>query len=151
MYIYSLEDPSVPVFMSQIQHVMGCDPVVVANDIAYVTIRGGNMCGQNENQLEVLGVSDKANPQLLKIYEMQSPYGLCFWNDKLFVCEGNAGLKVYDATNTPELVLINHFEDLEAFDVIPLKNVLILIGGNVLRQYNYENNKINLISTLNLN
>lgn len=151
MYIYSLEDPSVPAFMSQIQHVMGCDPVVVTNDIAYVTIRGGNMCGQNENQLEVIDVSDKANPQLLKIYEMQSPYGLGVWSDKLFVCEGSAGLKVYDATNSPELVLTDYFEDIEAYDVIPLKNVLLLIGGNVLRQYNYENNKINLISTLDLN
>ncbi len=151
LYIYSLEDPSVPEFMSQIQHVVGCDPVVVANDIAYVTIRGGNLCGQNENQLEVIDVSDKANPQLLEIYEMESPYGLGVWNNTLFVCEGNAGLKVFDATNTPELVLTDHFENIEAYDVIPLKNVLMLIGGNVLRQYNYEDNKINLISTLDLN
>lgn len=151
MYIYSLENPSAPVFMSHIQHVMGCDPVVVSNDIAYVTIRGGNVCGQNENQLEVIDVSDKANPQLLQIFDMESPYGLGLWNNNLFVCEGSAGLKVFDATNTPDLVLTHHFEELEAYDVIPLKNVLILIGGNVLRQYDYEEGKINLISILDLN
>lgn len=151
MFIYSLEDPAAPAYMSEISHVVGCDPVVVANDIAYVTIRGGNMCGQNLNQLEVIDVSDKTNPQLLQIYEMDGPYGLGVRENKLFVCDGTSGLKVYDATNTPELILEDHFPDVNAYDVIPMENVLVLIGENILRQYSYENNEINLISSFKLN
>ena len=150
MYIYSIEDPSSPVFMSRIQHVMGCDPVVVDKDIAYVTIRGGNECGQNENQLEIIDVNDKANPQLLKIYQMDGPYGLGINRDKLFVCDGTSGLKIYDATNTPELVLTNHFKDVNAYDVIPGESVLIMIGENKLRQYSYKSDEITLISTFEL-
>ncbi len=150
MYIYSLEDPSSPAFMSRIQHVMGCDPVVVENDIAYVTIRGGNECGQNENQLEIIDVSDKANPQLLKIYAMDGPYGLGIKRDKLFVCDGTSGLKIYDSSNSPELVLTDHFQDVNAYDVIPGESVLIMIGENKLRQYSYKSNEITLISTFEL-
>ena len=151
MFIYSLEDPASPSYMSEISHVVGCDPVVVANDIAYVTIRGGNTCGQNLNQLEVIDVSDKTNPQLLQVYEMDNPYGLGVREDKLFVCDGSSGLKVYDATNTPELVLEDHFPDVHAYDVIPTENVLVLIGENILRQYSYKNNEIILISSFDLN
>ncbi len=150
MYIYSIEDPSAPTYVSQLEHVMGCDPVVVDNDIAYVTIRGGNTCGQNLNQLEVIDVSDKANPQLLQVYEMDGPYGLGVLKDKLFVCDGTSGLKVYDATNTPDLVLTDHFQDVNAYDVIPMENVLVMIGENMLRQYSYKGNEIILISSFNL-
>ncbi|QED38035.1 hypothetical protein FK178_10000 [Antarcticibacterium arcticum] len=150
MYIYSIEDPSTPLFMSHVQHVMGCDPVVVDGDIAYVTIRGGNECGQNNNQLEIIDVKDKANPQLLKIYQMDSPYGLGIHKDKLFVCEGPSGLKVYNTANTPELVLTDHFEDVNAYDVIPGESVLIMIGENKLRQYSYKSAEITLISTFEL-
>lgn len=150
MYIYSLEDPASPVFRSRIQHVMGCDPVVVENDIAYVTIRGGNLCGQNQNQLEVIDVSDKVNPKLLKIYEMDGPYGLGITRNKLFVCDGTSGLKIYDSSNSPELVLTDHFKDVNAYDVIPGESVLIMIGENKLRQYSYKSNAITLISTFEL-
>ena len=151
MFIYSLENPAAPSYMSEISHVVGCDPVVVAGDIAYVTIRGGNLCAQNLNQLEVIDVSDKTNPQLLKVYAMDGPYGLGVRENKLFVCDGSSGLKIYDATNTPELVLEDHFPDVNAYDVIPTENVLVLIGENILRQYTYKNNEINLISHFDLN
>lgn len=150
MYIYSIENPASPVFMSRIQHVMGCDPVVVENDIAYVTIRGGNECGQNENQLEVIDVSDKVNPQLMKIYEMDGPYGLGISRDRLFVCDGTSGLKIYDASKSPELILTDHFKDVNAYDVIPGQSVLIMIGENKLRQYSYKTNEITLLSTFEL-
>jgi hypothetical protein len=151
MYIYGLEDPAAPEFMSRIQHVMGCDPVVVDKDIAYVTIRGGNECGQNENQLEVIDVSNKREPKLLEIYQMDGPYGLGIKDDRLFVCDGTSGLKIYDASNSPELLLTDHFQDVNAYDVIPGESVLIMIGENKLRQYSYKTNEITLISSFDLN
>ncbi len=151
MFIYSLEDPASPAYMSEIRHVVGCDPVVVANDMAYVTIRGGNMCGQNLNELQVIDVSDKANPRLLQVYELEGPYGLGIRENKLFVSDGSSGLKIFDATNTPDLTLIDHFPEVNAYDVIPLEDVLLVIGENILRQYSYKNNEITLISSFDLN
>lgn len=151
MYIYSLEDPAAPQFKSMFSHILGCDPVVVKDDIAYVTIRGGNACGQEWSQLDVIDVADKSNPQLLKSYDMENPYGLGVKDDWLFVCDGTAGLKIYDTKNTPNLELTDHFQDINTYDVIPLEEVLLMVGDNTLFQYTYKGNEINLLSSFSLN
>ena len=151
MYIYSLEDPAAPQYKSMFSHILGCDPVVVKDDIAYVTIRGGNACGQEWSQLDVIDVADKSNPQLMKSYEMENPYGLGVKDDWLFVCDGTAGLKIYDTKNTPNLELTDHFQDINTYDVIPLEEVLLMVGDNTLFQYTYKGNEINLLSSFSLN
>ncbi|MBZ9631644.1 hypothetical protein LB465_12715 [Salegentibacter sp. LM13S] len=151
MYIYSVENPATPQFKSMFSHILGCDPVVVKDDIAYVTIRGGNACGQEWSQLDVIDVADKSNPELLQSYDMENPYGLGVKDDWLFVCDGTAGLKIYDTKNTPNLELIDHFQDINTYDVIPLEDVLLMVGDNTLFQYTYKGNEINLLSTFNLN
>jgi hypothetical protein len=151
MYIYSLEDPAAPQLKSMFSHILGCDPVVVKDDIAYVTIRGGNACGQEWSQLDVIDVADKSNPQLMKSYGMENPYGLGVKDDWLFVCDGTAGLKIYDTKNTPNLELTDHFQDINTYDVIPLEEVLLMVGDNTLFQYTYKGNEINLLSSFSLN
>ena len=151
LYIYSIENPSAPQQVSYLEHVRGCDPVVVKDNYAYVTIRGGNACGQNFNQLDVVNISDKQNPFIEKTYEMSNPYGLGVRNDWLFVCDGGDGLKVYDIKNTPDLRLIDHFSDISTYDVIPLEDKLLMVGENTLFQYSYKGDEINLISTYALN
>lgn len=151
MYIYSLEDPAAPQLKSMFSHILGCDPVVVKDDIAYVTIRGGNACGQEWSQLDVIDVADKSNPQLMKSYDMENPYGLGVKDDWLFVCDGTAGLKIYDTKNTPNLELTDHFQDINTYDVIPLEEVLLMVGDNTLFQYTYKGNEINLLSSFSLN
>jgi hypothetical protein len=151
MYIYSLEDPAAPQLKSMFSHILGCDPVVVKDDIAYVTIRGGNACGQEWSQLDVIDVADKSNPQLMKSYDMENPYGLGVKDDWLFVCDGTAGLKIYDTKNTPNLELTDHFQDINTYDVIPLEEVLLMVGDNTLFQYSYKGNEINLLSSFSLN
>lgn len=151
MYIYSIQNPAAPSYVSQIDHVMGCDPVVVQGDWAYVTIRGGNDCGQNLSQLEVIDISNKNMPERIAVYEMAEPYGLGIKDDHLFVCDGSEGLKVFDASTTPEISLIDHFENIETYDVIPLENVLLMVGGDMLYQYRYTSEGIVLLSSFSLN
>ena len=69
---------------------------------------------------------------------MDDPYGLGLDNGMLFVCDGKSGLKVYDITNTPTLSLKYHYSSLNAFDVIPDNNLLILIGSTGVYQYDYS-------------
>ena len=151
MYIYSIENPAAPSYVSRIDHVVGCDPVVVQGDWAYVTIRGGNDCGQNLSQLEVIDISNKNMPERVAVYEMAEPYGLGIKDDHLFVCDGSEGLKVFDASATPEISLIDHFENIETYDIIPLENVLLMVGGDMLYQYRYTSEGIVLLSSFSLN
>jgi hypothetical protein len=140
MLIYSLQNAAKPDFVSSFEHINACDPVVVANDIAYVTLRTGNACFGATNQLDVIDIIDIKNPRLLKSYPMFNPHGLGIDQPWLFICDGADGLKVYDATN-PLAISANriaHFPDIDTYDVIPLGNVLMLIGHDGLFQYDYS-------------
>ncbi|WP_233268640.1 LVIVD repeat-containing protein [Cellulophaga sp. L1A9] len=150
MYIYDISSPSTPQFVSEFQHGTACDPVVVDDKYAYVTLRGGNSCGATESGLFVIDIQDIKNPTLLKSYEMEEPYGLGLKDNLIFVCDGKAGLKVYDKTDVENLEALNHFENIITFDVIPLKNSLLMVGDDVLYQYQYEERSIALLSTLSL-
>ncbi len=139
MVIYDLENPSKPQLVSEFNHANACDPVVVENDIAYVTLRTGNACFGATNQLDVIDIADIRNPKLLKSYPFFNPHGLGIDKGILFICDGADGLKVYDATN-PLAILSNqiaHFKNIDTYDVIPLGQILILIGQDGLFQYNY--------------
>lgn len=151
MYIYDISSPAVPTLISEFQHGTACDPVVVDGDYAYVTLRGGNNCGATESGLFIVDISDITNPTLLKTYPMDGPYGLGIKDEKLFICDGASGLKVYDKTNVENLVQLNHFKDIDTFDVIPMEDNLLMIGEEVIYQYEYLENKIKLISTFKLN
>jgi len=151
MYIYDISSPANPTFVSEFQHGTACDPVVVDGDYAFVTLRGGNNCGATESGLFIVDISNITNPSLTSSYPMEEPYGLGVKNEKLFVCDGSAGLKVYDKTNVEDLVELQHFEDIVTFDVIPLENNLLMVGDGVLYQYEYENTNIRLISSISLN
>jgi hypothetical protein len=140
MYIYSLSDPSNPVYVSTFRHASSCDPVVVEGHYAYVTLRAGNLCGDLINQLDVIDLTDIHEPYLLKEYPMEEPYGLGIDDGLLFVCDGNAGLKIFNAEDP--LVIDQHmiaqYSDINAWDVIPTGNVLIMIGAGGLYQYDYS-------------
>lgn len=141
MIIYDISDPAHPQFVSDINHINACDPVVVANDIAYVTLRSGTTCNNFTNQLDVIDISNIEQPRLLKSFPMFNPHGLGIDHPLLFICDGAAGLKVYDATNPLAISsnMIAHFPDIDTFDVIPLDGILILIGHDGLFQYDYSN------------
>ncbi|MDD2247027.1 MAG: hypothetical protein PHI70_09355 [Proteiniphilum sp.] len=137
MIIYSMEDPLKPERQSMIMHVFGCDPVVVENDIAYVTVRSGTFCGQNANELIILDVSDVKKPKHIVTYNMKSPKGLGIDDGTLFVCDD--GLQIFNANN-PQTIMANrlaHFKDMDGFDVIPFNNVLMMIAKDGIYQYDY--------------
>ena len=139
MIIYSLEDPSDPEYIANFWHASSCDPVVVEGEYAYVTLRAGNLCGNNLSQLDVIDISDINNPLLVKVYPMEEPYGLGIDNSVLFICDGDAGLKIYNASDPDNITshVLAEYPDINAFDVIPLGEVLLMIGIDGLYQYDY--------------
>jgi hypothetical protein len=141
MYIYDLSVPENPTYLSEFTHAQSCDPVVVENDIAYVTLHSGTTCGGTLNQLDVIDVSDILNPVHLKTYPFDWPHGLGIDNGTLFICDGESGLKVYDAEDPMSISdnQIAHFDNINSKDVIPLGDVLLMIGTDGLYQYDYSN------------
>jgi hypothetical protein len=154
MYIYSLTDPVNPQWVSTYWHRSSCDPVVVQDDYAYVTLRTGTFCPSDVNQLDVVDLHDIAGPELLKSYPMFNPHGLGIDDHILFICDGDAGLKIFDAEDPLNITSheLAHFKDINTYDVIPTGNILLMIGNDGLYQYDYSDiQHIKLLSKLNIN
>ncbi|GAB3796102.1 hypothetical protein GCM10028819_13170 [Spirosoma humi] len=139
MFIYDNTNPEKPERLSVFQHARVCDPVVVHDNLAYVTLRSGNQCGGFTNQLDIVDVSDLTNPRLLKSYPMRNPHGLGVSYPNLFICEGAYGLKSLDVADAMSVKLLQHIEDLNAFDVIPLEKSLLMIGKDGFYQFDASN------------
>ena len=133
-------------------HITSCDPVVVQNNLAYVTLRGDGFCGNNVNRLDVIEMKNSyTKMNLIASYLMVSLHGLGIDGDVLFVCDGDAGLKVFDASNP--LTIDDHpiakFPDINAKDVIPLSDYLLMIGNGGFYLYDYSDlQNIHLLSTI---
>jgi len=151
MRIFSLSNPDVPSLLGSYMHMTACDPVVVENNHAFVTLRSGSLCTNANNQLDVIDVSNATAPKLLITYPFTNPHGLGIDNSTLFICDGTEGLKVFDAkdvmkiTNNP----LSHFKNIQSTDVIPHNKRLWMTGTDGLYQYSYADiNNITLLSRI---
>lgn len=153
MYIFDIAQPTQPGLISQYQHVNSCDPVVVDGDYAYVTLRGGTVCNSYTNQLEVINIKDLKSPYVEKIYPMVNPHGLGIDNGTLFICDGSAGLKIFDAKDIYKITdnALAHYDKINAFDIIPHGKTAMVIGTDGLYQYDYSDiKKIQLLSVIEI-
>ncbi len=138
MHIYDNVDPAAPVKLSTYEHVNSCDPVVVRDNYAYVTLRSGNECQGFTNQLDVVDITDLRAPTLHKTYQMENPHGLGINGECLFITEGDFGLKYFDAADIDDITMVDEISQLHAIDVIALDEVLMVIGNDGFHQYRYD-------------
>lgn len=142
MIVESLEVPEMPAQIGTFSHFTACDPVVIKGDLAYVTLKGGTTCRGTVNQLDVIRMSNKYSKfTLLKSYPMYGPQGLGVDDDLLFICDGDAGLKIFNAADplTISEHLIASFPSINAYDVIPMNKYLFMIGDKGFMLYDYTN------------
>ncbi len=139
MHIVSVEDPDNPQHLSTFWHTTACDPVYIDGDYAYVTLRDGTECEGFANQLDVINIEDLFNPRLVKTFPMHHPIGLSVRNEHLYLCDDDAGLKVFDASDPARVGnrLLAEIKSINAVDAIALpgRPVLLIIGRDGLYQF----------------
>jgi hypothetical protein len=149
LYVYRVADPERPKYVGEQRHVYACDPVVVQQDVAFVTLRSGQPgCARGENELRIYDVSDPTQPRVRRSYPMRSPGGLGVDGNLLFVVDGAAGLKVFDATDPLQLRLREILPAVHGYDVIPNRGVLIVSAADGLYQYDYRDGPLRQLSRL---
>jgi hypothetical protein len=159
LYIYTIQASGIPTetaFYSYDYPILPCDPVVANDSLAFVTLNANQAdnspCGGiiiEVNVLKVFDVTNLDNPVLIAEYPMTNPKGVGIDGNTLFVCDGEAGLKVYDFSKPTDLQQIFTYPGIDTYDVIPLNGLLILVGPNNLYQFDYSDlNDIKLISTI---
>jgi hypothetical protein len=150
MFIYSVENPETPEYLSEAQHFTACDPVVANATHAYVTLHSDIGCGNTLNQLQIYNVQDIENPILLSTRNLTRPIGLGLYNNYLIVCDDE--VKIFDISD-PENAQLVHNINRDAFDVIIQENILILVGDSGVYQYRLDETNIQNtmeLSTINI-
>ncbi|MBK7221621.1 MAG: hypothetical protein IPH94_09910 [Saprospiraceae bacterium] len=138
VFIFSASNPYRPTHLSTFSHVTGCDPVVCADDLAFVTIHNGTTCGGIRNQLDILDITNPSSPFVVQSYNMAYPQGLALTAKYLYLCDD--GLKIYDRTTPTNLKLMKHISGIDVTDVIALGDELaILVGADGFYQYQTTN------------
>lgn len=139
LFIYDISDPANPAYRSTFGHATSCDPVFVSDDIAYVTLRNGNLCQGFVNQLDVIDVSNLENPKLIRSYPMSNPHGLSVVEKTLYLCEGWDGVKTFDVSDLENIDdhLLDHVPAFNAYDVIvlPPGDLVMVVGQGGLYQF----------------
>lgn len=138
MQIFNNERPARPFFLSEFSHARACDPVVADDKYAYVTLRDGSACESFTNQLDVVDIQDLRSPELVKTYPMDNPHGLSKVGSHLYICEGEFGFKVFDASDPRKVDdnELDHVNNIVAYDVIALsEDHIIVIGDQGLYQF----------------
>jgi hypothetical protein len=139
MYICNLANPAVPAVSGTFAHANACDPVIADDNTAYITLRSGTICNSFTNQLDVLDIANIAAPQLIKTYQLINPSGLGKDGNLLFVCDGTAGVRVYNVVNPATLVQFKLLPVEKADDVIVHNGIALIVSPNGLYQYDYRN------------
>lgn len=174
MYIYDLSvNPRNPKLISHTSHFRSCDPVVAYADRAYVTLNNASVnCGGRGDFLLVYDISSITEPNLDMYYRQPvllpggtyeyygsiHPAGLGVDGPagKLFVCT-NIGVEVYDINEEDPmnpLVYVTDLTDIkgvgiiDAYDVIPLGGLLIVIGQDGLFQFDYTKEEIEFLGSI---
>ncbi len=139
MTIVNVSTPSAPNYVSEYFHSVSCDPVLPFKDVAYLTLRSNDDgCNGTINSLDVIDINNINNPIPLTSIPMSSPYGLRIVNNYLFIGEGINGLTVFDANSPENLVYINNYENIHAYDIMmhpTISDRLLTTNQNGLQQY----------------
>jgi hypothetical protein len=150
MFIYSIENPEFPVYLSEVQHFTSCDPVVANETHAFVTLWSDLGCGNNINRLEIYDITNILEPNLISVRDLIAPKGLGLYGNYLFVCDDE--IKVFNISDPSNSVLVHNI-DKEAFDIIIRDNILIAVGTQGIYQYQLDPNNIEntvALSTINI-
>lgn len=139
MFIFDRVDPAAPKLIGQVQHFRACDPVVVSGSVAYVTLRGGNACGETNDVLLSVSIADPSHPRIVAQKALATPYGLAVRDPFLYVSTGASGYALLDVTRPTEPSQIAAWTGWATKDFLWSNDVLFVLGFDDLRIYDVSN------------
>lgn len=139
MFIYDASDPDNPTKLGTFNHARVCDPVVVDDKYAYITLRSNITCGGTENLLDVVDIGNLMSPILIKSYTLTEPTGLSKDGSTLLICDGKSGLKIFNAADPAGVTLLKTITGFEPFEVIAINGTAIVLAKDGMYFVNYSN------------
>ncbi len=140
MYIMErLADPAAPTHIGTFQHAQACDPVVVQDTLAYVTLRSGNACGAARDVLLSVSIANPAAPKLLDELPLSTPYGLTVADTLLFLARGYGGLTLCSTAHPDSLSVVQQWSEPVCKDFIWSDSTLYVMSFWDVSAYDVSN------------
>lgn len=136
LYIYSIDTASSPRLIGQAQHARSCDPVIVNDSVAFVTLKSTGNCGPAQAGLYIHDITNITSPVLKNTIALPDPAGLGLQDSILYVCCGSAGIKIFNVKSPYTPRLISTKTDGNYLDVIPYNGILICDATDGIILYN---------------
>ncbi len=149
VFIFDNSDPASPVQVGEFTHARTHDPVVAQDDIAYVSLRRDtSMPNGIPDQMNVVDIADPSAPTLIESQAMDAPRGLAVSGNRLYVCDGESGLKTYDLTDPRHPSLKATEDGLDCVDLIVNDNTLVVVAKDGIHQYDRSADKLLPMSSI---
>ena len=147
--IYDISEPLIPRRVSNYDHARACDPVIVSDDIGYITLRSRPECTQDEiNRLEIVDFSDPKNPVQLTNFVMDFPHGLAKSPDHLAVCQEEFGLTFLNVDDIDAIEVTLQDETYNCFDLFYRDDTFFVTATDGIYQLELIDNTLNQISRI---
>ena len=83
---------------------------------------------------------------------MGRPHGLAKDGDLLLICDGQFGLKVFNAAKPTDLKSLSTIGNIDTYDVIATNKIALVVAKDGLYQYDYSDvSNIRLLSKIQVN
>jgi hypothetical protein len=139
LYVYSIDTASSPRLIGMAQHARSCDPVVVNDTVAFVTLKSDGNCGPAKAGLYIHDITNIMQPVVKQVVSLPDPMGLGIQDSILYVCCGREGLKVFNVCHPYSPMLISTKRDGNYRDVIPYAGILICAVDSGILLYDIHN------------
>lgn len=153
--IYDVKEPLNPVEINFYPHARGCDPIIVQNDIGYITLRSRPGCNGDTNRLEIVDFTDPTSPIELTRFPMDFPFGLAQTEDYLAVCQEGFGLSLVDITIDrssneikAEAKEVANYNAIKCFDLIFSNGILFATVLDGIHQFRMDGIVLSKVSTI---
>jgi hypothetical protein len=100
--------------------------------------------------MDILDIRDVENPELIQSIRYTNPKGLSKEGNVLFLCDGNAGLKVLDVTDVSSITTRQSYSIGNALDVIALDQKAYVMLETGIKIYSFDQQfNVNFLGGLN--
>lgn len=148
MYVCSRSNPAKPALIGKAEHFRACDPVVVSGNNAFVTLRGGTDCGQTDDLLLTVDITDPSNPSIVGEKDLTTPFGLAVRDPYLYVSTGTTGYTLLSIADPKAPALVKSWSGWPTRDFVWASNVLYVLGVDDVRIFDVTDPKVPVLLSI---
>jgi len=133
---YSLAIPESPERVGSNGFMSSCTPILFYKTYMFASAAKNPECGYNSSSLDLIDISNKSRPNMVKSYSFEDPRGMAIKDQLMYLCDGVKGLLILDISNPLNIQVLRTLDSIKnTFEAKIEGNTLFLNGSEAVYQY----------------